>query len=134
MLGLDAPRGIKGVKFRDRSKALRSVWNAAWDMTYVQEWFRRVNAQHDDAVLNVLCTRDLLMHRIGELLRKVMYEPGNEEELFERAGFSRSVIELYKERGSTKNNSKRALVPLPNDFPAYRRKLLAGLKAEFLLP
>ncbi len=135
VLGKSPPaNAFKGLLGTDRQRALRGVWNAAWDMVYVQEWFGRVTIQGEENKVHVLCSRDVLLHKVADLLRKSMFEYESAGELLRIAGFGKRVANLYEDRCRSLGSSGRASLPWPEDFNTYRRKLLAGLKKEFLMP
>jgi hypothetical protein len=135
VLGVSPSKGaFKGLASQDRSKALKGVWNAAWDMVYVQEWFRRVKEQDQEGKLYVLCTRDVLMLRVADTLRKSMFEHNSEDEMFHDAGLSRSVVSHYRERMRQKSDPLRAHLRIKSgpEFMKYRRNLLDRLRRDFM--
>jgi hypothetical protein len=132
VLGKKQAKGaFKGVGGSDRSKALRGVWNAAWDLAYVHEWFKSAKEQGENNLIHVLCSRDVLLLRVAGMLRQSMFSECDEEQIVD-AGFSRSVWDLFRTRTLAANDTSRALVPWPVNFSRYRRDILASLRQEFL--
>lgn len=52
---------FKGIESGDREKAIAGIRNAAWDLTLLSEWLRRIqiqNEQQDDKPVTILCSLD----------------------------------------------------------------------------
>jgi len=58
-------RQLKGLKSRDRERAIAGVRNAAWDLTLISEWVHRVAQQESDARLVLLTSFDRGLHRLA---------------------------------------------------------------------
>ena len=132
-LSHDPPRDIfKNIRSKDRKKALGGVENAAWDLVYITAWFERIKTQAATNELTVLCSRDKVLLKVAELLRGAIL--GEPESPFEKAGFGKAVLDRYNDYVADLANPKRALQPFPDDFEAYRARLVSGLEAELLKP
>jgi hypothetical protein len=127
------PRVFKSIGSTDRKMALAGVRNAAWDLVYLTEWYKAIKAQSQANTLNVLCSRDSLLLRLAELFRRALFD-GDQLTLLEQAGFGTRVQRQYEEYTAHLDDSKRALVPFPDDFEAYRKVVLATLEGQLLGP
>jgi hypothetical protein len=58
-------RQLKGLKSPNRERAIAGVRNAAWDLTLISEWIRRVGQQESDARLILLTSFDRGLHRLA---------------------------------------------------------------------
>ncbi len=64
-----APRGgmIKQLRSADRERAIAGVKNAAWDITYISDFIRRVREQENDEVWYILATADKNLALVASL-------------------------------------------------------------------
>jgi hypothetical protein len=59
---------IKNIRSADKTRALSGIRNAAWDLTMLTSWMKRVESTHGTNELFLLCTRDQAMKRIAKKL------------------------------------------------------------------
>jgi hypothetical protein len=134
VLSQDPPRKVfKNIGSPDRRRALKGVKNAAWDLVYITEWYKKIKAQVSTNKLTVICSRDRMLLRVAELLRKSLFEEG-ETSFLRQAGFGNLVQDKYAFCVSNLENSSRALVPFPDNFQIYRKRLVSKLEVELLRP
>jgi hypothetical protein len=95
VLPQDPPKKVfKNIGSPDRRRALKGVKNAAWDLVYITEWYKKVKAQANTNKLTVICSRDLMLLRVAELLRKGLFEEC-EASFLQQAGFGNLVQDKY---------------------------------------
>jgi hypothetical protein len=134
VLSQDPPRKVfKNIGSNDRMLALLGVKNAAWDLVYLTEWHKAIKVQSATNALTVLCSCDVLLLKVAEQLRVTLFAA---EEVcpLQQAGFGRRVLERYAMQMADLGNPRRALAPFPDDFKAYRKRLVSDLEAEVLRP
>ena len=133
ILARDPPKNaFKNIGSANRNRALAGVKNAAWDLVYLTEWYKSIRVQEDNNRLTAVCSGDVLLLRVAELLREALFV-GVGLPLLRKAGFGNLVLERYSALVSDLDNPKRALEPLPDDFTSYRKRLVLDLETDLLL-
>jgi hypothetical protein len=61
-------RLLKSLRSPDREQAILGVQNAAWDLTLLSEWLRRIQEQEEQNELTLLCSMD---KKVNEFARKL---------------------------------------------------------------
>jgi hypothetical protein len=132
VLSQDPPKKVfKNIGSPERRRALKGVTNAAWDLVYITEWYKKIKTQANTNKLTVICSRDLVLLRVAELLRRGLFEEG-ETSFLQETGFGNLVQDKYAFCVSNLENPSRALVPFPDNFQIYRKRLVLALEAELL--
>jgi len=122
---------FKHIGSSTRSRALKGVRNAAWDMVYLTEWLKKVRDQESTNSLTVLCSRDSLLLRVAGLLRRSLLGE-LAIPVLRQAGFGSKVEERYAALLSKLESPERFVVSEPNQLKAYRAQLVEHLEAEIL--
>lgn len=90
---------MKGLKSLDRKRALASLKNMTWDLTFLTEWAKKVERQKETNTIWLLCSRDKTLMRIASCLMMARYVENALEEkaknnFIENWG-NRIGVELY---------------------------------------
>lgn len=129
----DPPRVFKNLRSGDRRQALKGVKNAAWDLVYLTEWFKRVKRQNDFNELTVLCSRDKLLLDSAELLRSALFTE-NDLSFVTRFGFSELVQARYSAYISDLSNKSRKRPTQLSESKLFWARVVTELETEFLRP
>ena len=125
---------LKRIRSKDRSRAMRGVENAAWDLTLLQYWSCCANQQQNTKKLHFICSRDVALLRLAsDLVADVdKLEMSKRSEMLFREHWGQEgavLLEFYQNLSNRKNDPERAVNRGANrsDWD----KLVPVLEAEF---
>lgn len=88
--GAPKKRLLKWINEPDREKALRGIRNAAWDLTLVSDWLRRLEPSITDPTIKqrwILCSLDDSVKRMAENL--VSFDDSDDDYILLKKGFEK---------------------------------------------
>lgn len=111
-------RLLKGLRSADRAKAIQGAKNAAWDITHLSDFVRRVEQGVTSNIRYIFATADRLL---GELAPKLMI--GNGKEL--RSQIHLEMHDIWGAHDGAKISEKLAdLLELAWEYPTRRDRTL----------